>query len=335
MCYGCLIPQFVNDPESWYIRTEKLGQSFARVFIDDPTSVFDFTRQLRDIILSGEDGYITLRTSYGGETRFVSHQAYAGNELFSEGLEIFIPYEEAIKYIDDIWFTLNFYAGNDGSMHLNYQLDIDLVSADLKPKFLSLYKSFYDLFSDGPCNKYKIIFTTEKGKGIGRYNHFHYTYRSLGFKSPSSFILDKTNPKDFQQKVASLVFYLIFIPNSFAVIKTVVGDSSGNFAYADALGLYTHKYVQSSAYKDRNYGGSFVWTDTSGPYTDENYKIWMQTFRGIFNPTDIRLFIAFSNKEGINTLDYLMKEFNRFLRTFGKSVGLDSNKFDGIIDLRK
>lgn len=57
----------------------------------------------------------------------------------------------------------------------------------------------------------------------------------------------------------------------------------------------------------------------------------MEKFKGILNPTDIHMFLVFSNKEGINILDYLMKEMNRFLRGFG--VNLED--FKKIIDLRE
>lgn len=128
------------------------------------------------------------------------------------------------------------------------------------------------------------------------------------------------------------MFYLTFIPNAFVIIK--VGDSSSNFAYADAFGLYTHEYVQSSDYKNK-YGGSFIWTDEVGDHTPENYRELMEKFRGIFKPTDIRMFLAFSNKEGINTLDYLIREMSKFLKDFGSTVNMDPDDFDGIIDLRE
>ncbi len=148
--------------------------------------------------------------------------------------------------------------------------------------------------------------------------------------------LDRTNKRDFQEKVASLVFYLVFIPNSFALIKIGTGNQGTYFAHADALGLYTHEYVKSSDYVSQlTYAGTFLWTDPSGLYTPENYKSWMQSFKGIFKPEDIRLFIAFSNKEDINTLDYIMNHFNSFLDMFGKTVGMDPNKFNGIYDLRQ
>lgn len=317
--------QFASDHESWYIRTVKISQIFARTFIDDPTYNYDFARQLRDIILSGKDGYITLE----------AHRDFAGNELLADGLEIFIPYKEAIRYIDDIWFTLNFYADESSSMHPDYQLDIDLVLPALGIKIINLYKNFYDLFSNGPCDKYKIIFTTENGKGIGTPNSFSLVYKKKFGFTRGSITLDRTKLEDFQQKVASLVFYLVFIPKAFAVITSGIGLQSPKFVYADALGLYTHEYVQSSDFAEKNYGGSFVWTETSGLYTPENYKVWIQSFKVIFRPTDLRLFTAFSNKEGIKIIDYLMKFFNEFLGMYKDMPGVELDDFKGIEDLRK
>jgi len=148
-----------------------------------------------------------------------------------------------------------------------------------------MYSEFYDLFEKGGFDEYRLIFSTEKGRGISRANLLHNTYRNLGFKR-SSIELDTTKAKVFQQSVASLVFYLTFIPNAFAIIKT--GDGSSNFAYADAFGLYTHEYVQSSDYK-RKYGGPFVWTDEVGSHTPEKYRDLMEKFKGIFKRTDIRI----------------------------------------------
>ncbi len=243
-----------------------------------------------------------------------------------------------MKYWDDIWYTMNFRANpvsRKGGIRIHpsgYHFDIDLVLNDLHLKILDMYKNFYDMFSQGPSNLYEIVFRAEKGQGIARGSDFMDTYGKLGFKK-SSMILDRANKRDFQEKIASLVFYLVFIPNSFALIK--IGNTYKYFAHADALGLYTHEYVKSSSYKGDNYGGTFLWTDPSGPYTPENYRSWMQSFKEIFTPTDIRLFIAFSNKEGIDTLDYIMNHFNRFLKDFGKTVGMDTDEFYGIYNLRQ
>ncbi|KKM24618.1 hypothetical protein LCGC14_1603310 [marine sediment metagenome] len=243
-----------------------------------------------------------------------------------------------MKYWDDIWYTLNFKAIKNKISGISispqgYHLDIDLVLNDLHLKILDMYKNFYEMFSQGPSNLYTIIFRTEKGRGIGRTSTFMQSYGDILEFKRSSMTLNRVNKQDFQEKVASLVFYLLFVPNSFALIK--IGAGHTYFAHADALGLYTNEYVLSSNYKGSNYAGAFLWTDSSGPYTPENYKSWMQTFKGIFNPTDIRLFVAFSNRDGINTLDYIMNHFNRFLKDFGKTVGMDPKEFIGIYNLRQ
>jgi len=318
--------QFDSDRESWEIRTEKIAQSFVRICVDNPSTLYDFTLQLRNILHSGKDGYITLKvSSKGGKIHgFVRPSAYGGNALLNDGLTIFIPHNEALKYIEDIRYTLKF---NSRVME-GYRLLFEQFSADVKLKFLDMYNKFYNLFSIGPSDQYKIIFATEKGKGIDSRATFPITYKNLGFKK-DSIIFKRDNAKDFQEAVASMVFYLFSIPNAFIDIKA--GDY--NYFYADIFGLYDHEYVRSSDYKTR-IGGEFIWTESSGIYTPEAYEIWKQKFEGIFTPTDIRYFLMFENDAGISTLDYMMKLFNEWFKMNRNTIGIPLSKFAKIEDLR-
>lgn len=200
---------------------------------------------------------------------------------------------------------------------------------DVKLKFLDAYNKYYNLFSIGPSDQYKIIFATEKGKGIDRRLTFTKTYDNLGFKK--DFIeFKRGDAKDFQEAVASMVFYLFSVPNAFIDVKT--GDK--NYFYADIFGLYDHEYVRSSDYKTR-IQGEFIWSDDSGMWTKEKYEIWKLKLAGIFKPTDIRYFLMFENDAGISTLDYMMELFKQWFRRNKNTIGVTLSDFKEIKDLRE
>ncbi len=333
-------PLYEDNIESWTERTTKIAQSYSRTFIDDPTGDIDLVRQLRTIIHSGVGDVVYLKGTVGGQTRFVSQQILAGNKILGseKGLRLYIPYDEAIKYINDIWLTLSFKTEREGGMYPGgYRLPFKFAENELRINILDMYKNFYDLFSYGDSDGYTIFFTTEKGKGVTRGGRFSTTYgKILGFKEDSiSFTIDNEDPQAFQEAIASMVFYLLFVPNAFVVVKDSPLPSSNSaniYFYADALGLYTHEYVQSSDYSAQ-YGGDFVWTQTEGEFTPENYIIQQQLFKEIFNPEDLRMFLAFQNDENKPMLDYLMNWYNRFLRVYNP-YGVDLGEFNQITDLR-
>lgn len=199
------------------------------------------------------------------------------------------------------------------------------------------YNRFYDLFSQGPCDEYKVFFTTEKGKGIQQGGVFTHTYEKLGFKrSFITFSTDDENAKEFQEAIASMVFYLFTMPNAFIVVKAGITGKIDeyNYFYADIFGLYDHEYVQSNDYSIK-YGGKFIWKDGSGIYTQENYEIWKHKFAGIFKPIDIRHFLAFENNEGLPMIDYIMKLLNQWFRQNRNTIGVSLSSFEEIEDLRK
>lgn len=66
-------------------------------------------------------------------------------------------------------------------------------------------------------------------------------------------------------------------------------------------------------------------------WTQENYEIWKQNFAGIFEPTDVRYFLAFENREALPMIDYIMKLFNQW---FMKNKNTLSD-FEKIEDLRE
>ncbi len=337
------IPEYSNSEESkkfWTEITEKLAESFVRTFTEDPTPRFDYVQQLRDIIHSRKDDYITISGVKGGGVRIVNPQLLAENKILGsrEGLKLFISYEEAQKIWNDIWLTLNFkaVAGVSGGMNpKGYNLDITPVLNNLQNKITYIYDRFYNLFSQGESKEYTIFFTTLKGKGLATSSKFTNTYGEILNikKNTISFKIDNENPQAFQEAIASMVFYLLFIPNAYVVVKdsyNIYSNSAKIFFVADIFGLYSYEYIELSTYS-QPYGGAFTWSQTEGEFTPDNYALWQQNFKGIFNPEDIRMFLRFHNDE--NMLTYLMNWYNKFLRVYNP-FGVNLEKFKQITDLR-
>ena len=123
-----------------------------------------------------------------------------------------------------------------------------------------------------------------------------------------------------------MIFYLLFMPDAFCIVKSGSPNSVENYLYADIHGLYTHAYIMATTYKSATYGGTFLWKDKM-----DDYRNLMEDVRDIISDGDLRFFLYF-NYDGGDILDHYINQFNEWFRKFGDDTLSD---FDSIDDLRR
>lgn len=305
--------QFLENPEIWKSRTLKQAKNFLRAYIDRPSRKFDFIGTLREILRTGDDGYITLQ-SLGAASR-----TYDGNALFDQGIRIPITYNELVEFLSfdnlgdlstETLFTLLFqYSPRAELKEFNYMspkgysLDINqfwgMNKEEISAKTVNAYITIINTFSKENLGKelYKKEFTiklfTDRGAGINPNDAFQNRFASFGISEHIiTFIPGDSN--SLRNAIASMITYLYSFPDTFAVIKQVYK----NFLFADIHNIHTTEYIKESDYPEK-LGGSFMWSENgdNNGLTKENYDNLVAAYSGIFNDRDIRYLLGFSNKD--------------------------------------
>lgn len=301
--------QFLENPEIWKSRTLKQAKNFLRAYIDRPSHTYDFIGTLREILRTGNDGYITLQAPEGN--------IYGGNALLEQGLQIAISYDELVRFLSfdnladlstETLFTLLFhhakYGSDTGYMSpMGYSLDINqfwgMNKEKISVKSVKAYNTIINTFSEENLGnelyekEFTIKLLVDRGAGINRKRSIATRFGKFGL-SRFEIFFKPSNPESLQNAIASMITYLYAFPDTFAVVK----QGYKNFLFADIYNTHTPEYVSESDYSD-TVGGTFMWSgdgSTNG-LTRENYDILAAEYSGVFNDRDVRYLLGFNNED--------------------------------------
>jgi len=319
----------------WEERTLTHVKQIIRSYCDAPTASNHLIKKLSDIADGKQDEYIIIKASTGGQGKETiegpmgwSLQRYQENPLLLRGIKLFIPINKLREIYFDVRFTLDLtYASRRFS---GYRLQVPWSERTKKAE--RLYNEYYDIFAKNPSGTYSIIFTTEMGGGVSRNGAFATKYKTQGFER-GAITFDNGVNGERQKALASMVFYLLFMPDAFCMVKLGGVKSDKNFLFANALGICTHRYFRTNCYpKTNSYSpGIFLWEDDKEAYNELRNRI-----RGIISDGDLRFFLYFHFRSGADgsILDHYMEEFNSWFKNF-KKTNDNLNTFEGIDDLRR
>jgi len=332
--------QFLENPEFWKSRTLKLAKNFLRAYIDEPSYKYDFIATLREILRTGNDGYINLKVASTGGKGISG--TYQSNALLQEGLKIPISNEELVEFLSfdnlkelsiDAFFTLLFHSIHgtvSGMSPSGYSQDVDqwwsMKKEIVADKAIKAYNTIINSFTKENLGeelynkKFTIKLVLDRGGGIAQSSYFLNKFSTFGFVDYRlSFC--PNNPESLKDAIASMITYLYCFPDTFAVIK----QGRLNFLFADIFNIHTPEYVATSIYTN-TLAGTFLWSE-DGSYnglTRENYDTLIATYGNNFNDRDVRYLPGFDNEDIIGLL------LNNFQTIFNEQVDEDI----GIIDLR-
>jgi len=313
--------QFLGNREVWKSRTLKQAKIYLRKYIDKPATAYDFIGTLRKILRTGKDGYITL---------IASQVNYRGNALFEQGLQIPIAYDDLVKFLSfdnladlstDALFTIGFQYRSNGENQMSPQgyfqdanqwwgINKDKISLKTVKAYNALISAFTlerlgkDLFN----KEYTLNLVTDKGKGVYQKTTIADRYKSYGI-TDHRITFNPSDPKSLENAIASMITYLFFFPDTFAVIK--LGNK--NFLFADAFNIHTPEYVAASDYTEGTVKGTFMWSqdESVNGLTRENYNTLIAAYGDNFNDRDVRSLLRFSNE---NIVSLLLNNFQTIFR---------------------
>jgi hypothetical protein len=298
--------QFLEDPEVWKSRTLVKAQNFLRSFIDHPTEARDFIGTLREILRTGNDGYITLQAPASGGGGLQTH----GNALLDQGLRIPISYDELVEFLSfdnledlsiDALFTLLFtYRTKGFSLDFNQFWGIN--KEEIRDKAEKSFNTIIGAFTKENLGEYyyekefTIKFYIDGGAGIQDYYYISNAFKKFGI-SEYRIKFTPSDLKSLKNAIASMITYLYAFPNTFAAIKQ--GSRQGrNFLFADIFNIRTPEYVSESDYS-ATISGDFMWSEDGSVngLTRENYDNLIAAYSDNFNDRDIRYLLGFDNED--------------------------------------
>ena len=293
--------QFVNDVKIWEYRTRKQARNFLRIYLENPVSRHNFVLDLKKILYSGNDGFITLRASEGTTSGLTS--LYSGNEVFQDGLTIPITYDELVKlasldnngiFSDSILYTLQ-----SPSTPLSFNLFWALEGEEIGNKLINAFNKLKDMFKDTNLGEFKdrefdIRFYNDGGNGIGK--RLITRFADFGITKSTNILFYPNDPTQLNNAIASMLVYLLILPDSFVDVK-LSGGSPQRFMFADLFNLHTPDYVQAHSYSNiqSTIQGTFMWDRNTGRLTRDNYNTYMNEFSRIFDHVAQHYFLGFDS----------------------------------------
>ncbi|TKJ20463.1 MAG: hypothetical protein CEE43_12355 [Promethearchaeota archaeon Loki_b32] len=309
-----------DNPDNWKYRTLKQGRSYIRMSIDNPISENNIVDDLRKILMSGRNGYISLNPPESGTTTAVS-----SNTLLQHML-VPISYNELVKYLsydnlgtsaNDVIYTLFMtFDTNSHTMPSGYNVNPKVFWQSREGDAIiehavDVYNEIISMFSEEVLGssyyerQFSIKLYSDKGRGIYM-DSISDRLKSYGM-TDSTIDFHPNDQTELRNAIASMVFYLYFLPDAFAVIKV----HNNNFLFADAFSLKTPEYVSDTDYSVP-IGGEFIWDSNLGDLTRENYNAHINNFNG-FSHQDIRSF--FQRRDLESNFEVLLDLFNKLFRT--------------------
>jgi len=314
-----------DNPDNWDYRTLKQGRSYIRASIDNPLSVNNIVNELRKILTSGRNGFISLNPPESGTTTAIS------SNMLLQHLLIPVSYNDLVKFLsydnlgtlaNDAMYTLFMtFDTNTHAMPSEYSINPKVFWQSRKgdkshgeaitEQAVDAYNEIISMFSEEALGstyyerKFSIKFYSDKGRGV--------YIDSIADRFKSYGMIDYTvdfHPNDqteLRNAIASMVFYLYSLPDAFTVIK----QHNNNFLFADAFSLKTPEYVSDTDYLSP-IRGEFIWDSNLGELTRENYNNHINNFNG-FSHQDIRSF--FQRRDFESNFRILLELFNKLFRT--------------------
>ncbi|KKM75984.1 hypothetical protein LCGC14_1384700, partial [marine sediment metagenome] len=302
--------QFLEDPNIWAYRTRKQAKDWLRVYLEDPPDSQEAPIAiLKRILQNGNDGVISLQASGGG---FGYNKLYGYNELFQDGLEIPISYDELVEFAlydtsgtfsDSILYVLQsptFGISDNSFGSLDFRQFWAMEGEDIGNKLITAFNILKDMFKQENLGnlhdkEFKIRFIREGGGGV---NSKPYS---------TDFLFHPNNPTQLHNAIANMLTYLLIYPDSFVDVK--IGITSQHFIFADLFSLHTIEYVKATTYTSTNVGGILMWDQVIEGLTRDKYDTYMSEFAGIFDHTDQHHFLAFDSSFGdtLRILENLFK----------------------------
>jgi len=337
--------QFLENPEIWKSRTLKQAKNFLRAYIDRPSETYDFIGTLREILRTGNDGYITLKAPGTGGRGFA--RAYDGNALLEQGLRIPISHDELVKFLSfdnlgdlsiEAIFTLFFHFTTTRLIRQNkmspkgYSLDANqwwaMNREEISVKAVRAYNTIINTFTQQNLGtelynkEFELKLFVDRGAGINPGSTITDRFSRYGI-TKFKFSFTPNDPESLKNAVASTITYLYSFPDTFVVIKTK--GLQENFLFADIYNIHTFEYVSESSYSCQ-IGGAFMWSGDGSVngLTRENYDNLIAAYSDNFNDRDIRYLLGFDNEDIVDLI------LSKFQTMFNEQV----DQHIDIIDLR-
>lgn len=314
--------QFLEDPNIWAYRTRKQAKNWLRVYLEDPPDSQESPIAiLKRILQNGNDGVISLQASGGGSGY---NKLYGYNELFQDGLEIPISYDELVEFAsydksdtfsDSILYVLQspFFGISDNSFgFLDFRQFWAMEGEDIGNKLTTAFNILEDMFNvfnlgDLYDKEFKVRFIRDGGGGVS--SNPRYT----------DFLFHPNNPTQLHNAIANTLTYLLLYPDSFVDIKM---GKMWHFIFADLFSLHTIEYVKATTYTSTKVSGILMWDRNmlGTGLNREKYNTYMHEFTGIFDHIDQHHFSTFGSSYG-DMLD-IFEDF--FRENFDLMIRLDN-----------